>query len=289
MFRYARHGLSPLAREIRLLTADERIAFRFIPARAGNTLPMRSKSAGNTVYPRSRGKYIKRHVRAIWQIGLSPLAREIRFTKGLKMNIKRFIPARAGNTIPHRTRFLYLSVYPRSRGKYGMTLAQLQALSGLSPLAREIRHIVLRANLHGRFIPARAGNTGRRRPADATRPVYPRSRGKYCKVSVSIMPTSGLSPLAREIRAWQCEESRSRRFIPARAGNTSGARGCGRCVPVYPRSRGKYWMVGPYVIKAVGLSPLAREIRAAGAQRGRLVRFIPARAGNTPKRIFSII
>ena len=50
---------------------------------------------------------------------------------------------------------------------------------------------------------------------------------------------------------------------------------------VHPRSRGKYNVCAVAVTYSVGSSPLAREIQTKTRQQVAILRFIPARAGNT--------
>ena len=75
--------------------------------------------------------------------------------------LSRFIPARAGNTGAYSFEAASLAVHPRSRGKYLPAAQRTMTARGSSPLAREIRmaHVVQMDGV--RFIPARAGNTGR--------------------------------------------------------------------------------------------------------------------------------
>ncbi|EMW22269.1 hypothetical protein L341_1590 [Escherichia coli CE418] len=71
---------------------------RFIPAGAGNTLPLSALLARNTVYPRWRGEHALMTLRQRWQPGLSPLARGTRAGCLSTAWKRRFIPAGAGNT-----------------------------------------------------------------------------------------------------------------------------------------------------------------------------------------------
>ena len=172
------------------------------------------------VHPRSRGKYpgLKPSRRA--RVGSSPLAREIRQHHDRVERLRRFIPARAGNTADSRADADAIAVHPRSRGKYRVVDVYRVLQLGSSPLAREIRNLGRGRRRLPRFIPARAGNTS----------VAGQPRGCL----------HGSSPLAREIRPRQHAERVPRRFIPARAGNTVGPLIHSAQYSVHPRSCGKY-------------------------------------------------
>ena len=152
---------------------------RFIPARAGNTGDGASVNSISPVHPRSRGEYTRRRVCDGRVSGSSPLARGIQYQQAKRENVKRFIPARAGNTSTGTGCRSRRPVHPRSRGEYGQPPAAVLSLDGSSPLARGIPDHVGRRALGGRFIPARAGNTAACRATASFRPVHPRSRGEY--------------------------------------------------------------------------------------------------------------
>jgi len=173
-----------------------------------------------------------------------------------------------------------------------------------------------------RFIPAGAGNTGKRpKPGCAQSGSSPRVRG-IRPPGLGGQPLLGSSPRVRGIRYIVRRIAGVGRFIPAGAGNTSllgrkqkpgtvHPRGCGeyhwwpgvwtQCrfipagagntpprhrlyagLPVHPRGCGEYTTKRTSASPSVGSSPRVRGI--LGPRRlGRCpARFIPAGAGNTP-------
>jgi len=175
---------------------------------------------------------------------------------------RRFIPARAGNTPCASAARPRPPVHPRSRGEHVPAISRVDPSNGSSPLARGTHAGLSAASALHRFIPARAGNTGRRTCAGRKIAVHPRSRGEHAVDQDYFWNEDGSSPLARGTRPNRRPTAGRFRFIPARAGNTwhPGRRRCTR--PVHPRSRGEH-----------GYRMTADEQDE---------RFIPARAGNTP-------
>ena len=262
---------------------------RFIPARAGNTARPRSRSSFRPVHPRSRGEHMSIESTSRVDPGSSPLARGTRVDGMERVLLLRFIPARAGNTHPGSTTPNSSAVHPRSRGEHSSRNAASMPLNGSSPLARGTQTGRERARSFIRFIPARAGNTGRARrtlPGDA---VHPRSRGEHHSTSVRRGITCGSSPLARGTLSGNRRPMRHGRFIPARAGNTSTR--CASATPaaVHPRSRGEHVEKIEYWTAEPGSSPLARGTPGNVGALTLQVRFIPARAGNTGGRFGATI
>ncbi|EZK06553.1 hypothetical protein AB70_3191 [Escherichia coli 1-176-05_S1_C3] len=68
-------GLSPLARGTPVFANLWTIAIRFIPAGAGNTGARNTKPCICSVYPRWRGEHWRTEYKAVYLLGLSPLAR----------------------------------------------------------------------------------------------------------------------------------------------------------------------------------------------------------------------
>ena len=155
-------GSSPLARGTPRPGPAPASARRFIPARAGNTCPVNAPPCTTAVHPRSRGEHRHRIPDLTLGDGSSPLARGTPPRRPPRPAAQRFIPARAGNTSSAPRRACRCPVHPRSRGEHLTHAVGCLAISGSSPLARGTRRRPGRGRMGGRFIPARAGNTGGR-------------------------------------------------------------------------------------------------------------------------------
>ena len=213
------------------------------------------------VHPRSRGEHEPAPAGLRGSGGSSPLARGTHPRGPQPIRSSRFIPARAGNTIGRVTRHGGPAVHPRSRGEHDGALPDRCEAIGSSPLARGTPLGGVTPNGDLRFIPARAGNTRPHWHSLARTAVHPRSRGEHRIVAGTHAPATGSSPLARGTRPTTRVERKQRRFIPARAGNTT------------------YSIV--LASWAAGSSPLARGTRRRPSPPPSVARFIPARAGNT--------
>ncbi len=198
--------------------------------------------------------------------------------------LKRFIPARAGNTVTAPWQCPRPSVHPRARGEH--TAADYLAAyhGGSSPRARGTpRHRPRRCRA-ARFIPARAGNTTVLTQPPPRSSVHPRARGEHQPHRTHRRAGDGSSPRARGTPLRHRHAPARRRFIPARAGNTR-ERGPGRANPaVHPRARGEHPRRDLGNSGPIGSSPRARgtlldQFAGVGA-----ARFIPARARNTRSR-----
>ncbi len=109
-------GSSPLARGTLAKLIDKIIDGWFIPAGAGNTVPVCVSYAYEPVHPRWRGEHMG------WN---------------KKAPVKaRFIPAGAGNTLTLTTSAARVTVHPRWRGEHLFQGAAAGDEGGSSPLAR---------------------------------------------------------------------------------------------------------------------------------------------------------
>ena len=91
-------GLSPLARGTHLHRMLRGSQQRFIPAGAGNTCRLASRTCNGSVYPRWRGEHVGGWICCRGCGGLSPLARGTPYWNFYASADLRFIPAGAGNT-----------------------------------------------------------------------------------------------------------------------------------------------------------------------------------------------
>ena len=104
-----------------------------------------------------------------------------------------------------------------------------------------------------------------------------------------VLPSAGLSPLARGTPGFFFSAPVRVRFIPAGAGNSNDPKFGLQNQSVYPRWRGELMKCRNVNFSSGGLSPLARGTRDKSARIGGPLRFIPAGAGNSKaiRRAFS--
>ena len=193
---------------------------RFIPARAGNTPPTRSRHRACPVHPRAGGEHSTPTDEPSSTRGSSPRGRGTPLGDDLVQVGIRFIPARAGNTPSRPARRPAFSVHPRAGGEHPRRGIAKLGVTGSSPRGRGTLD---QKTLHGyllRFIPARAGNTNVKPPAQGVYTVHPRAGGEHHLIRVSSAPSDGSSPRGRGTLKPVAPSSKERRFIPARAGNT---------------------------------------------------------------------
>ena len=213
--------------------------------------------------------------------GSSPLARGTQPHERGAGPSQRFIPARAGNTPSAGRGRCGGPVHPRSRGEHVGIYDVDHGNHGSSPLARGTPRPSTSRAQAGRFIPARAGNTGLAGDGSRRETVHPRSRGEHQPDHDSDSSMSGSSPLARGTPPPRPSLLRIIRFIPARAGNTGSWSRRPGTPPVHPRSRGEHCFPIRHDETQYGSSPLARGTPYGRAADRKDLRFIPARAGNT--------
>ena len=233
-------GSSPPARGTRIESHTPPVFDRFIPARAGNTQMVACWSCRCAVHPRPRGEHDLSSIgHPIWH-GSSPPARGThRHVQG-PHGVQRFIPARAGNTLPLGTRRRWRAVHPRPRGEHPVETASGEQPTGSSPPARGTRKPPDSGGCGSRFIPARAGNTACvARPRDIWS-VHPRPRGEHWTTRQAAKAAVGSSPPARGTQIDHLSPGHLDRFIPARAGNTPGFRTGPHRLSVHPRPRGEH-------------------------------------------------
>jgi len=152
--------------------------------------------------------------------------------------------------------------------------------TGSSPRVRGTGGPVLGEDAEVRFIPARAGNSMARTGSGIATTVHPRACGEQTAQPCHHLGMDGSSPRVRGTAVHRWPGLQERRFIPARAGNSSAARPAPRDLPVHPRACGEQLPMLNVTGDARGSSPRVRGTAAERNKRNPGPRFIPARAGN---------
>ncbi len=276
-----KHGSSPRVRGTPSQPGPGVRELRFIPARAGNTVTPPVRYEPTAVHPRACGEHFHRRHATPSESGSSPRVRGTRGCAAFSRHEPRFIPARAGNTRTAAVRFAGNSVHPRACGEHGRRVIRRVKRCGSSPRVRGTRVGSGRTVIRNRFIPARAGNTRRFCFSSFESSVHPRACGEHRSRSARTRPACGSSPRVRGTRSIFYAEEQSRRFIPARAGNTNTIAWSPGSSTVHPRACGEHGKGPASCGPAFGSSPRVRGTRAGHVQRAVRRRFIPARAGNT--------
>ena len=99
--------------------------------------------------------------------GSSPHTRGTRSRGRSPSAARRLIPAYAGNAHRWSFRRLRVAVHPRIRGERDVAGPRTADVHGSSPHTRGTLELKQNGKMIPRFIPAYAGNAGRRRPASA--------------------------------------------------------------------------------------------------------------------------
>ena len=131
---------------------------RFIPARAGNAPHQRLSSSRPTVHPRAGGERPERYQRLSGRHGSSPRGRGTQPVLDQQLEVRWFIPARAGNATSRRITKWATPVHPRAGGERRGLRRRAGRAAGSSPRGRGTQRHRVRLHADVRFIPARAGN-----------------------------------------------------------------------------------------------------------------------------------
>ena len=213
-------GRSPLTRGRRSGQTHNVLAAGSIPAHAGETNLSWRMSLGRRVDPRSRGGDSDKPAKVVMIQGRSPLTRGRRKAQPQCIRWQGSIPAHAGETHHPKWPGRACQVDPRSRGGDLHICKIPRSRGGRSPLTRGRRPNCIDSGFEPRSIPAHAGETLCRFPANRPCRVDPRSRGGDGRDVFNAASTSGRSPLTRGRLGLQTDIVAYRRSIPAHAGET---------------------------------------------------------------------
>ena len=132
-----------------------------------------------------------------------------------------------------------------------------------------------------RIIPACAGNTPCINNIRQFTTDHPRLCGEYLASGDRNEQVPGSSPLVRGILSGVLSLVGGLRIIPACAGNTDTRKELDKLFKDHPRLCGEYGFTKSPIVEKLGSSPLVRGIPIDKRNRNKLVRIIPACAGNT--------
>ena len=237
-------------------------AGRFIPACAGNSPEAPTGSRRATVHPRVCGELDYEHQSLFAENGSSPRVRGTRRRPGRPADVRRFIPACAGNSASARTSSHVWPVHPRVCGELAARINASAPTNGSSPRVR--------------------GTRPRCPSCRRTTTVHPRVCGELDGESAVTPLRVGSSPRVRGTLVLLVHRVQGARFIPACAGNSLPAKDRGvlpvRFIPA---------CAGNSPLRPAANSPRTVHPRVCGELLVRTKnqeespRFIPACAGNS--------
>ena len=209
-----------------------------IPAHAGQTLAFAKSSSAWPDHPRACGANWNNLVHGNYRNGSSPRMRGKLIERRERDHILRIIPAHAGQTRDSSAHVRRHADHPRACGANWVRASPALVVEGSSPRMRGKQFLPVGEVLHGRIIPAHAGQTKGGDPrAEAEYGSSPRMRGKLC-LYLQYIPLS--------------------RIIPAHAGQTANVGEYDSAIEDHPRACGANWNPVSYRFFRYGSSPRMR-------------------------------
>ena len=216
---HAPSGSSPRVRGTPPLPRFLRLDRRFIPACAGNALPLPPEPSRPPVHPRVCGERIVALSASYRSAGSSPRVRGTQIGAFCYDCISRFIPACAGNARDAPPQLLSTPVHPRVCGERALLDHPNISMNGSSPRVRGTQDRPELSCPLVRFIPACAGNAVGPVLGDTAKTVHPRVCGERVQHRTRRPRMAGSSPRVRGTRHLTALVFEPVRFIPACAGN----------------------------------------------------------------------
>ncbi len=278
---WRRAGSSPRVRGKLGFLVDGDFPGRIIPARAGQTSRCTLTVASRPDHPRACGANLSTSSNSNSSAGSSPRVRGKRPRARDRVDRRRIIPARAGQTQDQQGTMTDSPDHPRACGANPDFRAAAERETGSSPRVRGKRS---RSTRHCRcswIIPARAGQTQETSGKNTGDADHPRACGANESSLSRLSSTSGSSPRVRGKQLYETAKSQKRRIIPARAGQTGSSRPPWSAPSDHPRACGANKGSQDGFAQLFGSSPRVRGKRTAKTGQHATKRIIPARAGQT--------
>ena len=191
-------------------------------------------------------------------LGLSPRGRGNHPSKRIPLHPFRSIPAWAGEPQTNPMKATLRAVYPRVGGGTEVYYIAALGLEGLSPRGRGNRRWWPAETACRRSIPAWAGEPDPGRFTATLQEVYPRVGGGTKSLAHHVTTLPGLSPRGRGNQFGDLWAAKTRRSIPAWAGEPAFAIMMASWFRVYPRVGGGTVAVLSVRARTWGLSPRGR-------------------------------
>ena len=278
---WRRAGSSPRVRGKLGFLVDGDFPGRIIPARAGQTSRCTLTVASRPDHPRACGANLSTSSNSNSSAGSSPRVRGKRPRARDRVDRRRIIPARAGQTQDQQGTMTDSPDHPRACGANPDFRAAAERETGSSPRVRGKRS---RSTRHCRcswIIPARAGQTQETSGKNTGDADHPRACGANESSLSRLSSTSGSSPRVRGKQLYETAKSQKRRIIPARAGQTGSSRPPWSAPSDHPRACGANKGSQDGFAQLFGSSPRVRGKHDIFSKGGFVGRIIPARAGQT--------
>ena len=198
-----------------------------------------------------------------------------------KVDEHRIIPAHAGQTARPCTSSADLTDHPRACGANSVIAIDAMVVPGSSPRMRgKLKHLGDLID-HRWIIPAHAGQTRCERCRRYGRADHPRACGANRRCAMVRQLAYGSSPRMRGKLSPTTSRYNFPRIIPAHAGQTAPYVHRTFCRADHPRACGANGGANCRRWHAIGSSPRMRGKHAVAGAARRVVRIIPAHAGQT--------
>ena len=194
------------------------------------------------------------------------------------------IPAHAGNTIYTHNPWFPVRDHPRACGEHTLEPFRVSSDPGSSPRMRGTLEQGYRGLHLVGIIPAHAGNTITRQPAQRAERDHPRACGEHQSTSRIAESFPGSSPRMRGTPTGTTRVRHRLGIIPAHAGNTCTTPERASSAEDHPRACGEHSKHVSYFRFCGGSSPRMRGTPFAPLHDGTIPGIIPAHAGNTTQR-----
>jgi len=238
-------------------------------------------SSHEPVHPHTRGDIVISYFIPRSPYGSPPHAWGHRDLPLPPPDIARFTPTRVGTSCALRSRDLFSTVHPHTRGDIYLRVHGPTILYGSPPHAWGHPSSLGIMRSSSRFTPTRVGTSRRRRWIQVPTTVHPHTRGDIIKHKGQISGIPGSPPHAWGHRCADCHRNPRIRFTPTRVGTSAEQRHWGCSHWVHPHTRGDIQDDITQPGRKLGSPPHAWGHRNPEPYHAAGIRFTPTRVGTS--------